>query len=141
MAGRLRTPADLLDLRLLHEENDAEWRAWFGEQGIALDAASLAGPRLWHAHVMLDAARSGEGIALANPLLVADHLASGLLVPVTCSGGAFNPVALGGYNFTARDDRWRDPALQRFRLWLRDNASLLERRSDGTDQPLVAARS
>jgi DNA-binding transcriptional LysR family regulator len=124
IAGRLRTPADLLDLRLLHEESDTEWRAWLGEQGMELDPASLPGPRLWHAHVMLDAARSGEGIALANPLLVDGYLGSGQLVPLQASDREFQPVPLGGYSFTAREDRWRDLALQRFRSWLHRSASL-----------------
>jgi DNA-binding transcriptional LysR family regulator len=123
VAGRLRSPADLLDLRLLHEESDAEWRTWLGEQGLALGATALPGPRLWHAHVMLDAARSGEGIALANPLLVDGYLGSGQLVPIATRERPLLPVPLGSYSFTAREDRWRDPALQRFRTWLHERAS------------------
>lgn len=120
--GRLKSAADLLNLRLLHEESDVEWRIWLEEQGLELDPVSLPGPRLWHAHVMLNAARNGEGVALANPMLVEGHLGSGQLVKLKPEGAPFRPVPLGGYIFTAREDRWRDQALQRFRVWIHRSA-------------------
>lgn len=123
IAGRLRSAADLLNLRLLHEESDAEWRAWLEAQGLTLDDSILPGPRMWHAHVALEAARNGEGIALANPLLVGTLLAAGQLVPLAASEQPLQSVTLGGYCFTAREDRWLDPALRKFHHWLEARAA------------------
>jgi hypothetical protein len=55
-------------MRLLHEESDLEWRLWFSSQGLKVALSPLAGPRLWHAHVALEAAKRDQGIALANPI-------------------------------------------------------------------------
>lgn len=118
IAGRLRTARDLQNLRLLHEENDTEWRIWFESQDIVLPPATIAGPRLWHAHVMLDAAKSGQGIALANDFLAKNDLLSGQLVALQGSELPFRPAHIGSYRFAARADRWHSGALARFRNWL-----------------------
>ena len=110
-------------MRLLHEESDVEWRTWLEEQGLSLDTATLPGPRMWHAHVALEAARNGEGIALANSLLVGTLLAAGHLVPLTASEQPLQNVTLGDYCFTAREDRRRDPALRLFYNWLEARAA------------------
>ena len=117
VADRLAGPADLLDCRLLHEDDDSEWRAWLSVQGLAIDGP-LPGPRLWQAHLSLDAARSGQGIALANRLLLGDDLATGRLVALETREVPLTPVALGAYTLIARADRWRNVGLQRFREWL-----------------------
>lgn len=119
----LRSAANLLDMRLLHEESDANWRLWFESQGLALPPATLPGPRLWHAHVTLDAARSGEGVALANSFVARDFLASGQLVVLQASETPFVEAVLGAYQFSAREDRWRSGTLPRFRNWLVQAAS------------------
>lgn len=111
------TPADLRFARLLHEENDEQWRAWFAVQGLDVDAR-LSGPRLWHAHLAIDAARSGNGVALMNPLLAADDLEKGRLVELCRPRCPQEEVVLGSYRLTARRDRWRQPLLVRLRHWL-----------------------
>ena len=111
----IHCPADLLGAPLLHEESCQQWRWWFAQHGI--DAASqLSGPRLWHAHLAVEAARRGRGIALINAFLLGDDLASGRLISVLRRP---EPAAvLGAYVLTARDDRWRRPTVARFRMWL-----------------------
>jgi len=118
IAGRLREARDLLSMRLLHEESDSEWRLWFESQGISLPPSTIAGPRLWHAHVMLDAAKSGQGIALANDFLARNDLLSGQLVALKPTDIAFHPALIGSYKFTARLDRWHGGSLARLRNWL-----------------------
>lgn len=118
ISGRLRDARDLLGLRLLHEEGDAEWRLWFENQGISLPNSTIAGPRFWHAHVMLDAAKSGQGVALANDFLARADLLSGQLVILRPSDVAFAPTSIGSYHFIARSDRWQNAMLARFRNWL-----------------------
>jgi DNA-binding transcriptional LysR family regulator len=116
---QLRTVKDFLNLRLLHEEGDQEWRAWLAAHDIA-GGDPLPGPRLWHANLTLDAAGNGQGIALANRFLLSDSLAAGRLVPVVPSEEPLLPVELGGYNLTAREDRWTSVPLVRFRQWLQE---------------------
>lgn len=114
--GDPRTPADLLKGPLLHEENSRQWTAWFKANGVTTEQ-DLAGHKLWHAHLAVDAARRGEGLALANAFLVGDDFKAGRLVDVGARVGA-QPIVMGAYVFCARRDRWRTPALLAFRRWL-----------------------
>jgi len=106
-------PADLLATTLLHESNDDQWRRWFAHLNV--DAGpEIKGPKFWHGHLTLAAARRGQGVALANALLVLDDLAEGRLVAV----GGWNSVYLGTYMFTTRADGWRGRTVASFRRWL-----------------------
>ncbi|MBM6582729.1 LysR family transcriptional regulator [Microvirga sp. BT689] len=106
-------PSDLLGLPLIHEESTQQWERWFKEAGITAVPA-LRGSRLWHAHLAIEAARLGQGVALANRLLVEDDLAAGRLVEVVSSN-----VRLGGYYLITRQGHWRDPAIVALRVWLK----------------------
>jgi len=118
----LHTPADLLRAPLLHEESSQQWRNWFNACGVPV-TGSLPGPRLWHAHVTVEAARRGQGVALANPFLVGDDFATGRLVPLLRDCPASRNVALGAYVFAARADRWQSPAVASFRRWLKSQTA------------------
>jgi len=122
----IATAADLLKCPLLHEENDLEWVHWLQAQGVEVEGR-IPGSRLWHAHLTLNAARQGYGIALANRMLLGDDLEAGRLVPIRLHEGAFRPVAFGAYTFLAREDRWSAPVIVRFRQWLQ--------RTVAADQP------
>lgn len=113
----IATAADLLKYPLLHEENDLEWVHWLQAQGVEVEGR-IPGSRLWHAHLTLNAARQGYGIALANRMLLNDDLETGRLVPIQLHTGAFKPVTFGAYTFLAREDRWSAPVIIRFRQWL-----------------------
>jgi DNA-binding transcriptional LysR family regulator len=113
----IRSAQDLLDVPLLHEDNDAEWHHWFIGQGVPVPER-LPGSRLWHAHMTLNAARQGLGVALANRMLLRDDLEAGRLVAIQPTETPFTPVRFGGYTFIAREDRWNAPAVLRFRRWL-----------------------
>ncbi|MEO8313731.1 MAG: LysR substrate-binding domain-containing protein [Pseudomonadota bacterium] len=114
--GEIRTIEDLLKAPLIHEESAQQWLSWFAACGVACPN-NLAGPRLWYGHVAIEAARQGQGIALANPFLVAGDLASGTVVPVL-DPASFPAVTLGSYVFLARADRWHRPEVAQFRDWL-----------------------
>lgn len=114
-AGPIRTAADFLNHHLLHEESFENWRAWLSRHGVE-NADPVSGPRLWHGHLTVDAARRGRGIALANAFLAAEDLKSGLLVEV--GQGRFEAVSLGSYIFYARADRWTARPVARCRKWL-----------------------
>lgn len=119
MARPINVAADLLPLPLIEERNDAEWKAWFTRQNV--DAAALRPPvaRYGQAHLTIAAARAGQGIALSNHYLAAEDLSTGRLQIVEASHCPFNAVALGAYVFRSSQARWQDPALIRFRNWLK----------------------
>nr|WP_240530081.1 LysR substrate-binding domain-containing protein [Novosphingobium sp. PC22D] len=114
----IETLEDLLRCPLLHEDGDDEWKRWLKEQGVAVEG-QLSGPRLWHAHLTLNSARHGRGVALANNMLLGDALKRGELVVVKPAEGAIKRIALGAYVLLAREDRWNAPAVLRFRRWIR----------------------
>lgn len=124
LTGVIRTPAELLGQTLLHETSHDQWRNWFALHGL-VDIGPLAGPKFFQGHLTLSAARQGQGIALANALLVSNDIASGRLVSV----GQFPEVFLGSYNFTARRDCWRATSIASFRRWL-ENAIAATRCGD-----------
>lgn len=76
----LRSPADLLGAPLLRTPLEP-WAPWFA--AAALDAPEPAqGPKLVDLGLLLEAAVSGQGIALGRPSLARHWLASGALVPL-----------------------------------------------------------
>lgn len=86
LAARLRTPADLAGVTLLHEEKlprdpTPDWATWLAAAGVAgvagIDASR--GPRFSHTHMMLQTAMDGHGVALSGLVLVADDIAAGRL--------------------------------------------------------------
>ncbi|UIJ45681.1 LysR substrate-binding domain-containing protein [Sphingomonas cannabina] len=109
--------ADLLAHPLLHEENFENWRAWLTAHGVAVPE-DITGTRLWHAHLTIDAACQGRGIALANHFLAVDAIEAGQLVELGGEHGPFEKLSLGSYLLIARTDRWSSPAIARFRRWI-----------------------
>lgn len=117
-APPIKSPADLLRHKLLHEESYVRWGNWLAAHGIDEDL-DLTGPLLWQGHLTLQAAHHGRGIALTNHLIAAEDLALGRLVEVGKGNPAFQPLTLGTYRLVARADRWDAPLVRRFREWLR----------------------
>ncbi|NWC96596.1 MULTISPECIES: transcriptional regulator GcvA [unclassified Pseudomonas] len=77
----MRTPSDWLHMPLLRNPRQA-WRPWFRAAGLEAPAPSQ-GPVYDDAGLTLQAAISGQGVALARDVLVADDLATGRLVRVS----------------------------------------------------------
>lgn len=127
---KITQASDLLKAPLLHEESHDQWRYWLSVNGVT-PPEQLPGPRLWHAHLTVEAARRGQGIALANPFLLGDDLSTGRLVDPLAEISP--PVALGAYVFTARADRWQAPAIVRFRHWLKKAVAEVEWRGQTTE--------
>jgi len=118
LLGKVQSPRDLLNAPLLHEEGPQQWHSWFTAHDVSVPP-NLPGPRLWHAHLTIEAARRGQGVALANPFLLGDDFATGRLVPLLGDTILDRPVALGAYAFLARADRWQSSKLVSFRRWLK----------------------
>jgi len=75
----LNTPADLAHYQLIHEEDTSDWTGWLAAAG-ALQVDPNRGPIFDDAHLTLEAASSGQGVALADEALAAAALADGRLV-------------------------------------------------------------
>src|SRR5437868_590545 len=81
LAARLNRPADLARARLLHDEDPrAGWPEWLQAAGLGRPAWAERGPRLADGTLLLEAARAGQGVALARRRLAAAHLGNRSLV-------------------------------------------------------------
>lgn len=115
LAKKIRTPADLAKVTLLHVVNVSEdWDTWYGLAGTrpAGNARSL---RFDTIHMATQAAARGLGVAMGRLPLVAEELAAGSLVqilgpPRRCSTA---------YWFVARRESLVRPEVVAFRNWLR----------------------
>lgn len=118
----LREPADLRHHTLLHEETVGipgyiTWSRWLAMAGVDdLDASQ--GPRFSHTFLALQAASSGQGVALATSVLIGDYQGAGRLVR------PFPHQVRSPHQYylvcpEASADR---PAVAAFRSWIRDEA-------------------
>jgi DNA-binding transcriptional LysR family regulator len=108
----ITAPPDLLRAPLIHEESERQWRSWLVAAGVDPPAA-FSGLRLSHAHLAIEAAKRGQGVAIANELLAGDDIASGDLVEI-----GRTDIHLAPYTLAARADRWSQNAVERFRTWI-----------------------
>lgn len=114
MAGRLKSPADLVKVELLHPGPERrEWRRWLegasvsgvdGESGHVFDTLDLA----------VSAATRGQGVAIADPQMLQEVLADGVLVtPFKTQVASGN-----GYYLTWPPARGSKRGLDELRAWL-----------------------
>ena len=132
--------AEFVNLRLLHEENDEEWRGWFNANGVEL-GPRLPGPRLWHAHLTLAAAIRGQGVCLSNPFLIVNDVADGTLQIMTDKADAPIAAEIGAYVFSCRSDALERPAIRKFREWISTRANeFLRNEAPGLVEPAKIGR-
>jgi LysR family transcriptional regulator, glycine cleavage system transcriptional activator len=112
---------DFAQFRLLHEENDEEWRGWFAANGVE-PGARLPGPRLWNAHLTLAAAIREQGVCISNPFLIVKDLTDGRLQVMTDKQNAPISAEIGSYVFSCRSDALLRPAIFKFREWISNRA-------------------
>lgn len=77
--GSPSEPSDLLGFPLIHQRDTVGWSAWFGHHGIT-PSDSLSGPMIEDTNVVLQAAISGQGLAMGWRPLIDEELQSGALV-------------------------------------------------------------
>lgn len=116
---RLRRPADLRRCDLLHDDvllhhpDHVGWPEWFAHAGVVHDEPTR-GTRFSHAHLALDAAAAGHGVALGRRALTVAARRAGLLVTPFASA---LPSRLTYWFLTPRVPQ-RPRAVQAFRDWL-----------------------
>ncbi|MHA7776364.1 LysR substrate-binding domain-containing protein [Roseibium sp. M-1] len=74
----LRSPADLIRLPLLHEIGARDWRFWCSKMGVSYDGPDR-GQRYDHQGLILQAALSGQGVALVDEIFARPYLDKGEL--------------------------------------------------------------
>jgi LysR family glycine cleavage system transcriptional activator len=80
IAALLRHPADLADQVLIHLSADhVDWRDWLALAGVNHPSPD-AGPNFEVIDMAVNLAVQGLGVAIADPVLIADDLACGLVV-------------------------------------------------------------
>lgn len=109
----LQEPNDLAAYTLIHEDSFEDWAGWLKAAG-ATAVDPLKGPIFDDAHLTLEAAASGQGVALADEALAAAALADGRLV---------RPFALtletaAAYHVVYPKERPLRPEAEAFRNWL-----------------------
>lgn len=115
----LRTPADLRDQILIHDETIDEdprrslWQSWLRAAGVA-DIAPARGPRFSNAVLAVEAALAGQGVALALKPLIEDDVAAGRLV-IPFGIAVPSPYA---YYLVMAEAVARRPEVVAFRDWL-----------------------
>lgn len=109
IAAQLKTPADLQNFRLVHDESlsfmaePPNWGFWLSAVGVEFDWEH--GPRFSNADQVLGAAVGGGGVALGRLSLAADDMAAGRLVApfdlAIDTGAHFNFVCPEGHETRA----------------------------------------
>lgn len=124
---KVRTPADLAHLTLIeasdtHRSQHLEWLSW--QRWIDAHGLKSFEPRRWlyfnYASQIIQAARTGQGVALARVPLVADALASGELVEVLPGMRLESPLA---YWLLVAPRSAQRPEVQAFCNWLHTQAA------------------
>ncbi len=109
----LHTPSDLARHTLLHDEMRQEWPLWFQAIGLR-DVDASRGPSFSLWELALQAAVSGQGVALGRSTLVLQYLRTGKLVrPFEVS----SPSEFA-YYFLCLPERADEPKIAAFRRWL-----------------------
>lgn len=114
MATRLKTPADLAKVELLHPGPERrEWRRWLDGAGVeGVDGAS--GHVFDTLDLALSAAMRGQGVAIADPRMLQELVADGMLVtPFGAQVGSGN-----GYFLTWPPAHGSKRGLNELRAWL-----------------------
>lgn len=118
VAARLRTPADVLGLPLLHHTNYPDnWALWLRAQGLTTRGLRLAAGFDLGAG-MIEAVAANMGVAVLQPCLFERELAEGrVAMPLPL------PVSTGrGYYVCVPRSSTETPALAAFRDWVLDPA-------------------
>ncbi len=109
----LQEPNDLAAYTLIHEDSFEDWVGWLRAAG-ATAVDPLKGPIYDDAHLTLEAATSGQGVALADEALAAAALDDGRLVrPFTMT-----LETAAAYYVVYPEDRPLRPGAEAFRNWL-----------------------
>ncbi len=126
LASQIRTPEDLMQIPLLHQDDTAflrpkvDWDAWFEAAG--LDAPVTAGTHFSQADHAVNAALSGGGAMLGRISMTERHINEGRLVmPFDLS-----LWSNAKYRFVCPDGTETRPQVARFMAWVMEEVAAIE---------------
>ena len=108
--ARATTPLEILDQRLLHEDNGVLWCRWFTQAGHP--EVSLPPSNPLSTVLAIEGALSGQGIVLVSPELVVDDVRAGRLIRLSDIG-----LDYGAYHLVYLKEVVRRRAVAAFRDW------------------------
>lgn len=114
-SGKLKTPEDLLGLRLLHDRHHREWQQWCKLYGVA-HPNLRSGHFVDDSHILIEMAIESRGIALMSPLLIRRELANGTL---SCPFPELRLDLKESYHIVTRKGRMLSRNARAFVDWLR----------------------
>jgi LysR family glycine cleavage system transcriptional activator len=121
----LKEPADLRHHTLLHEVVESvpdyvTWERWLAAVGVT-GIDTTRGPKFQHTFLSLQAAASGQGVALATNVLIGDYLQAGRLVR------PFRHEVRGAHQYwiVGPESSADRPAIADFRSWLLAEAAAM----------------
>lgn len=109
----IRTPADLLALRIIDPE-DPWWGLWLHAAGVANTIGAHPRNQLGAQTLAASAAMAGQGVAILTPQFYEDEVAAGRLYQpfdLTCDDGR-------GYWLAYPENRRNTPKIKAFRNWI-----------------------
>lgn len=109
----IEKPADLLKVRLMHDEVLDSWPEWFETAGME-PPEMPRGPIFPNCELATTAAEQGQGVSLAYDMMVRGTLASGRLVRLFDT--ITMPVVI--YSLAYPEARRNDPMLKEFEKWI-----------------------
>ena len=132
----LRSPDDLCHYSLLHDDSPddddscPDWSMWLKAAGVSC-VDTQRGPRFNQSSLVLEAAESGRGVALAKSALASGDIAEGRLVkPFETSV----PIDFA-YYMICPESKLALPKVAAFRNWLIDMARA---ETAATEEPVAA---
>ncbi|RWL94331.1 MAG: LysR family transcriptional regulator [Mesorhizobium sp.] len=124
MHGPLTTPADCLRYPLLHDRIRTDWSTWFAASGVRLPKGTMKGPSYPDDTLLIQAASTGQGLAVVRDVSANDALASGKIVIAIDK----SVPTQDGYYAIAPTEKARIAKVKRFRDWILSEASETQRR-------------
>lgn len=112
-APAIEAPADLLAVTLLHDKVLDGWTQWFESCGV-VPPAGRRGPRFAHCELALQAAESGQGVALPYAALIPRELESGGLIQLFDQETP--PVTI--YSLAYQESDADEAKIRSFRDWI-----------------------
>jgi len=124
LAARLKTPADLASVTLVHDDSPDDdqscptWQMWLRAAGFS-DVDWNRGPRFTQSSLVLEAALHGKGVALAKATLAEADLKAGRLVRLF---GDTTPIDFA-YYIVGPQRKLKLPKVAAFIDWLREEVN------------------
>ncbi|WP_298851957.1 LysR substrate-binding domain-containing protein [uncultured Ruegeria sp.] len=118
LPGSVDDPTALLDCRILqHATRPRSWEIWFENLGVPLNR-KIIGPVFSQFEMLIDAVKSGHGIAIIPRVLIHKELANGTLIPLN----PFEASTESAYFLLTPDRKVGVARIERMRSWLLENA-------------------